>query len=112
MIPRKKLDIGWLDLGVGGLSCLFPPDRCDIQARVEQSENTLATLSVRTGFDLLLQHLALPRGSEVLMSAITIRDMVSIIEHHGYAPCLLMLTLRPARSISIISAVASVQTQK
>ncbi|MDD2775997.1 MAG: DegT/DnrJ/EryC1/StrS family aminotransferase [Gallionella sp.] len=86
MIPRKRLDIAWQDLGIGGLSCLFPPDRCDIQARVEQSANTLATLSVRTGFDLLLQHLALPRGSEVLMSAITIRDMVSIIEHHGLCP--------------------------
>lgn len=43
-------------------------------------------LSVRTGFDLLLQHLALPRGSEILLSAITIRDMVSIIEYHGLIP--------------------------
>ena len=45
--------------------------------------NALACLSVRSGFDMLLQHLALPRGSEILVSAITIRDMVGIIEHHG-----------------------------
>jgi dTDP-4-amino-4,6-dideoxygalactose transaminase len=43
----------------------------------------LACLSVRSGFDLVLQQLALPRGSEVLVSAITIRDMVNIMEHHG-----------------------------
>lgn len=86
MLPRKKLDIGWVDLGLGGVRCLFPPNRHGMQSRVEQDENTLATLSVRTGFDLLLQHLALPRGSEVLLSAMTIRDMVSIIEYHGLIP--------------------------
>lgn len=86
MLPRKKLDIGWMDLGFGGVRCLFPPNRHATQRLVEQGENTLAALSVRTGFDLLLQHLALPHGSEVLLSAITIRDMVSIIEHHGLRP--------------------------
>jgi perosamine synthetase len=38
---------------------------------------------VRSGFDLLLGALDLPRGSEVLVSAITIPDMIRIIEHHG-----------------------------
>ena len=41
---------------------------------------------MRTGFDLWLQSLALPPGSEVLVSAITIRDMVRIIEAHGLVP--------------------------
>jgi dTDP-4-amino-4,6-dideoxygalactose transaminase len=45
--------------------------------------NALAALSVRSGFDLVLQCLDLPRNSEILVSAITIRDMVSIIERHG-----------------------------
>ncbi len=75
-----------MDLGLGGVRCLFPPNRHAMQSRVERGENTLAALSVRTGFDLLLQHLTLPHGSEVLLSAITIRDMVSIIEHHGLCP--------------------------
>jgi dTDP-4-amino-4,6-dideoxygalactose transaminase len=43
-------------------------------------------LSVRSGLDLLLGALDLPRGSEVLISAITIRDMIRIIEHHGLVP--------------------------
>jgi len=42
-----------------------------------------ACLSVRSGLDLLLKALELPPGSEVLVSALTIPDMVRIIEHHG-----------------------------
>lgn len=38
---------------------------------------------MRSGFDLVLQQLALPRGGEILVSAVTIADMVHIIEHHG-----------------------------
>lgn len=40
-------------------------------------------LSVRTAFDLYLAALGLPKGSEVLVSAITHPDMVRIIEMHG-----------------------------
>lgn len=43
----------------------------------------VAALSVRSGFDLLLHCLALPPGSEIVVSAITIGDMVEIIERHG-----------------------------
>lgn len=81
MFPRKKLDIAWSDLLYGGWCCLYPPDRAALQAALPPQ--TLALLSVRTAFDLFLQHLALPRNSEILLSAVTIRDMVSIIEHHG-----------------------------
>ena len=67
--------------------CPLRGDRNAAQARLEKlwssEDNALATLSVRSGFDLLLQCLALPRNSEILVSAITIRDMVSIIERHG-----------------------------
>ncbi len=43
----------------------------------------MACLSVRSGFDLLLSALALPRGSQVLVSAVTIPDMVHLLECHG-----------------------------
>ena len=43
-------------------------------------------LSVRSGFDSWLKALQLPPGSEVLVSAITIRDMVRIIEAHNLVP--------------------------
>ena len=48
--------------------------------------DALACLSVRSGFDLWLEALQLPPGSEVLVSAITIRDMVRIIEAHNLVP--------------------------
>ena len=59
-------------------------------ARVEQlwpaPEKSLACLSVRSGFDLLLGVLELPRGSEVLVSAVTIPDMLRILQRHGLTP--------------------------
>ncbi len=87
MVPRKKLDIGWADFASGLSACVFAGHRDAVQQRLERwwspAGDALAFLSVRSGFDLVLQQLALPRGSEVLVSAITIRDMVNVLEHHG-----------------------------
>jgi dTDP-4-amino-4,6-dideoxygalactose transaminase len=91
LVPRKKLDIGWLDLGYGLIQSLRNPAARDaITTRLAQawsaqepSKAMWVGLSVRTGLDALLHALALPKGSEVLMSAITIGDMVRIVEHHG-----------------------------
>jgi perosamine synthetase len=86
MIPRNKLDIGWSDIAFGLAHCVLPA-QIDAQQKLEQrwspDGHALAMLSVRSGFDALLTELALPKGSEILLSAITIRDMVRIIEHHG-----------------------------
>lgn len=90
MWSRKRLDIGWSDLFVGVVRTCFPPKFDSVSRRVEilwpSAERMLACLSVRSGFDLLLDTLDLPRGSEVLVSAITIPDMIRIIEHHGLVP--------------------------
>ncbi len=79
MWSRKRLDIGWSDLGFGFRRVCFPPDRGAAARRVEavwpSAENMLACLSVRSGFDLLLDALDLPRGSEAIVSAVTIPDM-------------------------------------
>jgi dTDP-4-amino-4,6-dideoxygalactose transaminase len=87
MWVRKRIEIGWSDIAVGMVRCLCPQARARVQARLEQSwssdEDALGCLSVRTGFDLLLGALRLPRGSHVLMSAVNIGDMVRIVEHHG-----------------------------
>lgn len=86
MRPRKKPDIGWRDLAFALSACFLPANRAAAQSRVEATwlgSAALATLSVRSGLDLVLQCLALPRDSEVLVSAITIRDMAAILEHHG-----------------------------
>ena len=90
MIPRKRLDIGWSDLLYGLFRCLWPGDRAEVRDRIERfwsSEGaSLACLSVRSGFDALLHVLDLPPGSEVLMSALTIRDMTRIVEENGLVP--------------------------
>ena len=87
MIPRKRIDIGWADLAGGMLACATPGSVVQACASVESAWHTvranLACLSVRSGFDALLGVLQLPAGSEVLVSAVTIRDMTRIIEAHG-----------------------------
>ena len=87
MIPRKRIDIGWADLVSGMLACVTPGNVAQAAAKVETAWHTaranLACLSVRSGFDALLGVLQLPAGSEVLVSAVTIRDMTRIIEAHG-----------------------------
>lgn len=98
MIPRKRLDIGWPDLLFGFVCCLWTGDRERMRRRLEQlwspEGNGLACLSVRSGFDALLSVLDLPRGSEVLVSAITIRDMTRILEEHGLVPVPVDLDMR------------------
>ena len=46
-------------------------------------ENVIVGLSVRTIFDGVLSQKAYKKGSEVIMSGITIPDMVKIVEAHG-----------------------------
>lgn len=90
MIPRGQIDISWTDLAFGAVSCVRPSSREALERRVEElwspAGDALVCLSVRSGLDLLLTALAYPRGSEVLVSAVTIRDMVRIIESHGLVP--------------------------
>jgi len=90
MIPRKRLDIAWSDLFFGIKGCFWQQNREEILNRFKSTkffdDNNIVCFSVRSGFDLLLQVLALPKGSEILVSAITIRDMTRIIEHHGLVP--------------------------
>src|SRR5215467_3950265 len=87
---RKRLDIQWSDFGGAARDCLFSGDRADLTDDLEDlwsaRGDAFACLSVRSGFDLWLRALALPAGSEVLVSAITIPDMVRIIQSHGLVP--------------------------
>lgn len=87
MWVRKRLDFGYSDVLHGlGASCRRL-DSAQLTCQVRQSwpgnSGCLPCLSVRSGFDLLLQVLGLPHGSEILMSAVTIHDMVRIVHEHG-----------------------------
>lgn len=94
MWSRKRFDIDYTDLiyGLGAALTVGNSQRLALQNDLEDwwiSDSTgeaVACLSVRSGWDLLLQGLQLPPGSEVAMSALTIPDMVSIVRHHGLVP--------------------------
>ncbi len=90
MNPRKRLDLNtWTFLRFIGFLC----SRREKDARNTlqslfgtEKRHVLPMLSVRSGFDCLLQSLDLPKGSKVMLSAITIPDMATIIEEHGLVP--------------------------
>lgn len=98
MIPRKRLDIAWSDVLHGIGSCLgsASPEEAErtLQRAWPRGEASLACLSVRSGFDALLRVLAFPAGSEILVSALTIRDMTRIVEEHGLVPVPVDLDMR------------------
>jgi dTDP-4-amino-4,6-dideoxygalactose transaminase len=98
MIPRGRLDIGWRDLVAGAAACARPGDREAVQRRVEAlwspQPDALACLSVRSALDLLLAATDYPKGSEILVTAVTIRDMIRVIEHRGLVPVPVDLDMR------------------
>jgi dTDP-4-amino-4,6-dideoxygalactose transaminase len=90
MWARKRFDIGWSDLGFAAMRCLAGGNggaaAADANWLKPDRGGDFACLSVRSGFDLLLAAAAFPQGSEVLVSAMTIPDMVRIIRSHGLVP--------------------------
>ena len=82
MIARKRLDTGWRDLALGLGVCLWARTP---RGNAFCDSESLVCLSVRSGFDLLLSALALPAGSEVLVS-VTIPAMPRILTEHGLVP--------------------------
>ncbi len=90
MIPRKRLDIGWRDLFFGMGQCLSGDNRAKGHAACRENtgnpDEALFFLSLRSGFDAVLQAARFPRGSHVLVSAITIPDILEIIRSHGLVP--------------------------
>lgn len=98
MWSRKRLDIGYRDLFSGMIGCASWKSADGYRSLVERDwasePKSLAILSVRSGWDLLLKAWKLPPGSEVAISALTIPDMVRIIEHHGLTPVPVDIDLR------------------
>jgi perosamine synthetase len=84
--PRLVPDIALSDLLFALAACLRPR-RPGLDEKVlsvwAAGDGGLVCLSVRSGFDLLLEALALAPGDEVAVSAITHPDMVRILEAHG-----------------------------
>jgi perosamine synthetase len=84
--PRLHLDIGWATI-----ASIFAPltqSRPELEQRAAKPwpEHAVPSLSVRTALDAVLTSLALPKGSAVAMSAITIQNMADVIRAHGLTP--------------------------
>ena len=90
MWSRTRLDIGWSDVAFGVRKCLFPPDRQKVEREIERfwspDGDAVVCFSVRSGFDLVLQALELPQGSEILFSALNVKGMIKIARRNGLLP--------------------------
>lgn len=92
MLVRKRLEISWAELLRAGFSacCTGEAGAQSATAAIEAVFGRLVfawpCLSVRTGFDATLAALALPSGSEVLTSAVTIPGILRILEEHRLVP--------------------------
>eukprot|EP00929_Paragymnodinium_shiwhaense_P031046 TRINITY_DN1747_c0_g4_i1.p1 TRINITY_DN1747_c0_g4~~TRINITY_DN1747_c0_g4_i1.p1 ORF type:complete len:2129 (+),score=480.49 TRINITY_DN1747_c0_g4_i1:110-6496(+) len=95
--PRKVVEIRWRDLAsvllylVQELFGLGGTGRSRAQSLLERQwsprGDALAFLCVRSAFDVFLEALALPKGSEVLfVPGITIPSMVKLVEARGLVP--------------------------
>jgi perosamine synthetase len=86
--PRHRIDIAVEDLAFGLAECARGRDAQAAAAALAATvgDELIATHSVRSGFDLLLDALALRPGDEVMLSALTIPDMARIVRGHGLVP--------------------------
>ena len=106
MICRIRFDIDAMDLLYGfvasaGRNRPAVPQR-ELESKWRASGDGLACLSVRSCLDLALRALELPRGAEVIVSAVTIPHVLDILRHHQLVPVPVDLdsdTLAPIRSI-------------
>ena len=88
--PRHRLDLSSADIAAGLQASVTARDAEALEAAVLRvagmDDRGLVCLSVRSAWDLLLQVLAWPAGSEVIVSAITHPDMITLIRAHGLVP--------------------------
>ncbi len=89
MWVRKRIDIRPSEIFRGMCACFVPRFRHKVVQQIEEQwrpDQTLACLSVRSGFELLLSNLKWPPGSEILMTGLTIPHMPQIVRKHDYQP--------------------------
>jgi dTDP-4-amino-4,6-dideoxygalactose transaminase len=90
MWPRKQLDLDVSDVTAGILATMCnddgPRDADIVGSGWIPQDESLVSLSVRTGWDLLLAALNWPPGSEIILTSPTIPDMARIVEQHKFVP--------------------------
>src|SRR5207245_5989912 len=114
MHARKQLDIRWQGLVSAAFYCAFRRSIRDKEAELEglfaPGYPVLSAFTVRTGFDLWLGALGLPAGSEILMTALTIPEMVNIVKRHGLVP--IPLDIESGIMAPAISTIESAITER
>ena len=102
MHPRKRLDVAWGDLFHAATRCAADESRA--RAVLESAaggREWLAALSVRSALDLALSCASWPAGTRVVVSALTIPDMLRVLRAHGLEPVAIDVdprTLEPDRA--------------
>jgi len=87
MVPRGRLDISSADLIWAVSACFRSRRRCTTSLHSHwPTWQVLVALSVRTAWDAWLAEQHWPKGDEILVSAVTIPDMLRIIREHGLVP--------------------------
>ncbi len=85
LYPRHRIDLqaGHVLFAASALARGGDPEALARRVEERWSPHGIATLSVRSAFDLLLEALALPPGSELVLSDVTIPHMASIARARG-----------------------------
>ena len=88
LYPRHRLDLSLRHVLYAAAACAWARDAGARARRLEaaRGDGAVVCFSVRSGFELLLDALDLPRGTEALVSAVTHPDMATILERHGLVP--------------------------
>jgi perosamine synthetase len=95
------IDTTWRDLLRAYGDIATAQDTAAAQTRIQKlfHADCLVAISARTAFDAWLRVRAFPRGSEIVMTAINIPDMIKVMREHGIVPVpvdVCVRTLAPA----------------
>lgn len=91
MVPRGCLDICWRDLGRLLVRATALPRCHENQPWRCNGWTAVPALSCRTAWDAILAESPWQTGDELLVSSITIPDMVELVRHHQFQPVFVSL---------------------
>ena len=92
VIQRQKLDITFFEIGYLVLRSIFEKkeihdSECNVlEGLFNTNRKRFLSLSVRTTWDLFLSSLSFEKKSEIILTSITIPNMIDIIKAHGLVP--------------------------
>ena len=108
-----NIDCSWTEWLTGVKKSIYSSEsKSELEGKISSlfsvKNNVIVTVCIRTAFDLFLQALNLPIGSEVVITSINIPEMTRIIRKHGLIPvpvdiCTETLVTPPERVEKVIT---------